>query len=394
MKLFHFKDLKLNRWNFVSQHLFLLFLLLGASSCQQKANSQVKKETVPVKQQSSPIPYSLVDSSTIILDYDMPIENVNPTDIPNNLLVPLFYEGQLCHWIREIYQDKRGDLWFGTNHYGVIRYQDNTLTYISEKEGLGGNRLNAITEDQNGNTWFGVSGGLTAFNGKTFKTYTSTDGLLNNEVWSLCLDSKGILWIGTIDGLCTFDGKSFSKVELPLAPIDNPNPILSDKRINSIYEDNQGVIWVGTDGYGICKIENDSITYLNTTHGLPDNNITGFLEDHGGNMWIGTMHGGISRYNGKEFKNFTADGLIQGVEISGLYQDKNNAIWFSAEHQGVYKYNGKEFTNYYKDNGLFSGGIISIYQDEQNRFWFGGWKGLFRFQNQKFEAVTKKGPWR
>lgn len=380
-------------WKWVFKNGLFVVAIFTMLSCQQPTKNQVKETPQPISQQQVALPVSLIDSSTTILDYDIPLKNVNPDSIPNDYFVPLFYEGQLCHWVRQIFQDSRGDLWFGTNHYGVIKYSDHTISYISKNEGLSGNRLNSITEDQKGNTWFGTAGGLTSYNGNNFKTYTIKDGLINNEIWCLFHDSNDLLWIGTIDGLCTFDGNTFNTVSAPLPHISNANPILADRRITAILEDQHGAIWIGTDGYGIIKLKGSSISYLNTQHGLADNNISGLLEDNKGHIWVSSMYGGISKYNGQQFENFTADGKIKGKEVSGLFQDDNNTIWFSAEHEGVFSYNGEEFTNYYKNEGLFSGGIISIFKDQQDRFWFGGWKGLFRFEQRKFEVITKSGPW-
>ncbi|MDX1479446.1 MAG: two-component regulator propeller domain-containing protein, partial [Saprospiraceae bacterium] len=65
-----------------------------------------------------------------------------------------FLEGQLCAWVRNMFQDARGHLWFGTNHDGVMWYDADTLRYIDEDDGLGGGRLNGMVEDATGNVWF------------------------------------------------------------------------------------------------------------------------------------------------------------------------------------------------------------------------------------------------
>ena len=57
-----------------------------------------------------------------------PVVITNDTvQIPMNWPLPLDYEGQLCHWVRNMRQDKSGTLWFGTNHYGLIRYANDTM---------------------------------------------------------------------------------------------------------------------------------------------------------------------------------------------------------------------------------------------------------------------------
>ena len=73
---------------------------------------------------------------------------------------PLFYiDGQLCQHLRKIYQDKNGQLWFGTNVYGIMRYDGEKLEYFDDKDGVDG-RITAILEDNKGNVWFGSASGL------------------------------------------------------------------------------------------------------------------------------------------------------------------------------------------------------------------------------------------
>ncbi len=51
---------------------------------------------------------------------------------------PLFFiDGQLCQHVRKIFQDRSGNLWFGTNVYGLMRFDGDTLVYFDEKDGLG-----------------------------------------------------------------------------------------------------------------------------------------------------------------------------------------------------------------------------------------------------------------
>ncbi len=324
---------------------------------------------------------------------------------------PLFFiDGQLCQHVRKIFQDKRGNLWFGTNVYDLMRYNRDTLEYFTEKDGLGGGRITGFVEDDKGNVWIGTYAGLTKFDGKSFTTYTEKDGLLNKEIWSLIIDSKGIFWIGTNEGVCYFDGEKFTTFPIPKAQVKDTTTVYSYDRITSIIEDNKANLWFSTDGFGICiynpKAEpgesDKTFTLITKEDGLPDNTIHDMMEDSNGNIWIGTFFGGVSMFNGKTFTNFTTDGIINGVEVSGFFEDSNGDIWFAAENFGVYCYDGTSFTNYYTDDGLITNGILCIYRDKERRFWFGGWGGLFRYDpsaslrsgEEAFISVTKEGPWK
>ncbi|MFT4665021.1 MAG: ligand-binding sensor domain-containing protein [Gammaproteobacteria bacterium] len=307
---------------------------------------------------------------------------------------PLFFiDGQLCQHLRKIFQDSKGNLWFGTNNYDIMKYDGHALKYFTKDDGLNNGRITGIVEDSIGNVWFGTSKGLAKFNGKSFTTYTEKDGLLNDEIWSLIIDENGIFWIGTNDGLSRFDGNHFTTISIPKGEVEDANTIYALDRITGIAEDKKGNLWFGTDGFGICKYDGETFTNFTMANGLCDNTIHELMADSKGNLWIGTYWGGICKYDGKTFTNFTKDGVISGLEVSGFFEDNNGDIWFAVENNGVYSYNGQSFRNFNKEDGLVTNGILAIYKDKENRFWFGGWGGLFRYDGESFFSVTKDGPW-
>ncbi|MBK8655169.1 MAG: hypothetical protein IPN20_14965 [Haliscomenobacter sp.] len=66
-----------------------------------------------------------------------------------------------------------------------------------------------IVEDKAGNVWFGTSDGLLKYDGAKFTTFSEKEGLQNGEIWGLTIDKSGLIWVGTIEGVGRFDGKKF-----------------------------------------------------------------------------------------------------------------------------------------------------------------------------------------
>ncbi len=302
-------------------------------------------------------------------------------------------DGMVREFVRTMYQDTKGNYWFGTNGNGIIRYDGQTLETITIEGIHPYMRVIEIVEDKAGNVWFGTSDGLLKYDGKKFTAFSKKEGLQDEEIWGLTIDKSGLIWVGAIDGVSHFDGEKFIPFSLPDLKVENPQHMLSDKLVFKIIEDKNGTIWLVTDGNGIFKYNKGEFTHLTNKNGLTDNNAADILEDRHGNIWIGTFYGGISKFDGKTYTNFTKDGIIDGIEIGSLYEDSKGNIWFSVENQGVYRYDGTNFTQFTTENGLTTNGVLSIFEDNKQQLWFGTWQGICLYDGVKFMNAVEKEPW-
>jgi hypothetical protein len=149
---------KYNRLLFVFYCLFLLFIFVPCCYGQDKTS----------KVQSEP-----KDSSGV--SKTIPAGQIKIYGSPSDP----FLQGQVSQYIRRMFQDKNGNLWFGTNGDGVCRYDGKSFTNYTEKEGLTNKYVQSILEDRNVSpgevgVWFGASGGLFRFDGKSFTNIKKT----------------------------------------------------------------------------------------------------------------------------------------------------------------------------------------------------------------------------
>ncbi len=358
----------------IARNLILIILTLQISACL----GQFKEKSVNDKIGNE------VNNQPLILK-----QNTTFPQIHTNL------NGMVSQFVRSMYQDKKGNYWFGTNGNGIIRYDGQTLETMTIERTNPGMRVMKIVEDKAGNVWFGTSDGLIKYNGEKFKTFSKNEGLPGHdeEIWGLKIDKNGLIWVGSIGGVSLFDGEKFIPFSLPNLMVENPQHMLSDKLVFKIIEDNSGAMWFATDGNGIFKYKKGEFTHLTNQNGLTDNNAANILEDRQGNIWIGTFYGGISKFDGKKYTNFTKEGIIEGIEVGGFHEDSKGNIWFAAENVGVYKYDGTNFTLYTTKNGLTSNLVLSIFEDNKGQLWFGTWQGLCIFDVEKFVNAKDKEPW-
>ena len=322
---------------------------------------------------------------------------------------PLFFiEGQLCQHVRKIYEDTHGNLWFGTNVYGLMRHNGDTLEYFNEDHGLGEGRITGIVEDDVGNVWFGTASGLSKYeplqnreSNLRFTNFAASEGLDEKEIWSLMIDKDGLFWVGTLNGVYQFDGRTFKSFELPKNTVTDTTTVPSFDRITAILQDQAGGIWFGRDGFGITRLYQNNFEQYTRANGLSDNSVRDLMEDRRGNVWIGTMLGGLTRWTQGDFTQYPFGRPIKGWEIGALFEDRQSQIWLASENHGVYKYDSKSgsFEHFHTEQGLPTRGILSIYEDRSGRYWMGGWGGLFRYFPEeedaalRFMPVTVSGPW-
>ena len=298
-------------------------------------------------------------------------------------------ERQIADYVRRIFEDSKGNMWFGTNGLGVARFDGFELEYFSPDNGMGGYQVTGIMEDKKGNIWISNSGGISVFDGETFNTYSEKDGLPHNWAWCVLEDSKGQIWAGTLEGLCRLDGDSFEPVELPVTKADNPGSHLSINRIMSLVEDSQGNLWIATDGCGVYKYDGKNFENLTKKDGLQDNNVTRILIDSKDNLWFGSMFGGLTKFDGETFTEFSTTNEISNNEVWEVFEDSNGAIWFSSEGFGVYKYYNDELQNYSAKEGLGIPAVQIIYEDSKGHLWIGGGGGLYRKDGSNFYHVSR-----
>jgi len=302
------------------------------------------------------------------------------------------YQGnQISGVIRTVFQDKKGDFWFGTQN-GLCLYNKYGLVYFELKDANGQNiTVHAIIEDKIGNIWIGYGGGIAKYDGKYFTVYYQKEILINNGLWSMMMDKKGKLWIGTTQGVFTFNGEVFEHFEIPEGKIDDTRGISTTKIIHSIIEDQNGKIWFATNG-GVYIYDGNSLKNISEQDGLQSYFASQIIESTDGNFWISTTTG-IFRYNEKTLTNITEKLINKDGSIGCIYEDKNGILWFSVNKRDIYSYNGKEFTKIKNKENDFTPFPFQIYQDQKDRMWFVGFKGAYRYENDTFINVTRTGPW-
>lgn len=311
-------------------------------------------------------------------------------------------EPQISEYVREVFQDRDGHYWFGTNGEGVARYDGTSLTFLGPEQGFGGTAIRGIVQEASGAIWFATNRGVTRYESGVFRNYTTHHGLTDNSVWSIMLDSAGTIWVGTHGGVCRFDGESFSAFRLPSRKVEKPNSRFSPRVVFAMWEDRAGGLWFGTDGEGAHRYDGETFMSYTVADGLAGNIVRCIRQDRHGQIWIGTNGGGVSRFDGTSFETFTRKDGLGNNRIYEIFEDSTGNLWFSTLGSGVSRYDGTTFTRFGVKHGLVNMHpqsdpanihVQEIHEDRDGRLWFGCSGGLFRLDGDRFVNVTRNGPW-
>ncbi len=124
--------------------------------------------------------------------------------------------------------------------------------------------------------------------------------------------------------------------------------ILSQNVIYSIFEDADGVVWLGSsEGLSGWNKKTKELTTYTTADGLPSNTIYAIQGDGKDFLWIST-NAGISQFqkkNNKFINYYVSDGL-QGNEFykNASFKDKQGIIWFGGMN-GITYFNPQDIIN-------------------------------------------------
>jgi ligand-binding sensor domain-containing protein len=105
------------------------------------------------------------------------------------------------NYVFATHADPEDVIWVGTWGGGVSRYEESEWRNLSMADGLAGNIVYSIAQDDSGAYWFGTNRGISRYDGDTFTNFDSTDGLPGNHVYAIAVADNGDVWVGTRDGV-------------------------------------------------------------------------------------------------------------------------------------------------------------------------------------------------
>ena len=295
-----------------------------------------------------------------------------------------------------IYEDSKDNLWIGTWGGGLnMLNKERTgfkrfLSDPSNKDGIKDNIIWQITEDKNGNIWMETgSGGINKYNPVTnkFSVYhlDNSDSFTKQiHINDLLVDSEGILWAGSALGLSKFSDSANAFITYPVVLADGS---LVKSSVYKIYENSKKKLLLGISGSLIYfdKINKN----FKVEKSFPGKRILSISEDHNGMMWLGTTNG-LIKYNpvNSTFSTYTHSdkrNSICGNFIKNVFEDKSGVLWANCYNSGISKMTNRKSkfgllqSKKNDQNSLTDNQVSSVTEDKDGIIWIGTVKGLNKY---------------
>ncbi len=292
------------------------------------------------------------------------------------------------HSTRAIFRDK-GFLWIG----GTKTTKALADTIKTEVEFVGDDDYDAMSfyYDLNGHLWIGTNKNVIVEylpdQGK-YKYYWGS--IAKNLSYHLPFQNPvtGNYFIGTDAGVFRFN-----KADNELTPFPLPTPSKS-VIIQQVYQNAEGIWLVSSKGIFLIDAQKEVVAkYYTMANGLPTNTIRHMYEDAQGIFWLGTTDAGLVRWDRarNHFRQYTSEGELSNNKIYAIYEDDYQTLWLPSDY-GLMAFDKQTATTkvYLPDDGIAHEefNLYSHFQEADGTLYFGGLGGVTKFHPKNLRKDT------
>ncbi|HRF99940.1 MAG TPA: two-component regulator propeller domain-containing protein [Bacteroidia bacterium] len=153
-------------------------------------------------------------------------------------------------------------------------------------------------------------------------------------------------------------------------------------RFINIQKDDEGNIYLATDGFGYLKVPLDKntnentfnkreISWLSNGQGFFGNNPLCFKQDKFQNLWVGTLNDGLVVVNNKSSLSYNQKSGLEEEKVISVFKSSDSSIWTGTYGGGAFKYKNKKFTRCFWEQGISESIIKSICEDNNGNIILG-----------------------
>jgi signal transduction histidine kinase/ligand-binding sensor domain-containing protein len=286
------------------------------------------------------------------------------------------------HGFQSIAQDPDGSLWV------ALRASDAPLCHVTgsavkcfgKNDGIGISSIDALLPDGSGGFWLGGNNTLLHWDGRALEEYPT-----KGQIWSLARAPNGIVWVGIQEGGA---GKGLAQLkDGAVKPFITSTFDGSKFSVTSLLFDHHGNLWVGTDAKGLFRIHENAVEHYGRTDGLSGDSVWVLFEDREGIVWVGTTSG-IDSFRDPRVTTYSAvEGLGKDL-AAGILATRDGSIWV-ANNGSLDRIKDGNVSSIGQGDGLPGNQVAAMLEDHTGSMWVGVDDGLYLFKDGRFRRMAE-----
>jgi ligand-binding sensor domain-containing protein len=270
-----------------------------------------------------------------------------------------------------------GKIYFGTAGEGIYYIERNKIKKLTENDCEYNKRIESLFCTKNNRIIFNSGKDVYMYSNNKTNLSEIEHHIFLNKINAICEDNDGVIYFGTDEGIVLWHSKIVDEIK----HING----LTNENIFSIYKDDDGTMYFGMNSGGVAIINRYRTVIFNEGTGLINNNVTSIIVCNSGEYYFGTREQGISVYKNGSFKKFN----VVSQQILCAYKSSDGKIYFGTNGGVVIIRDGK-IEKITKREGLLSNIVTAISGTSDGIVYIGTVRGLNIFKNGVIKSVTKK----
>ncbi|WP_016777460.1 hybrid sensor histidine kinase/response regulator transcription factor [Anaerophaga thermohalophila] len=327
--------------------------------------------------------------------------------------------GMNSDWITHLFRDKRGNIWISSWQGAltlISRERDIIKSWSIEDIPLNLTHFSPFSMTQGGENeyWLGLwEEGIINFSlegdsiviQKHLELGDPSASIASNIIFDLTFDKDSNLWVGTPTGLTKIRNPKQQSPAYMQFNAESRDKKLSHNEAYAILCDASGLIWAGTSGGGVNKIDNkiklfNTYTIGDASVSPGSQSVSAFVKTIDGKLLVGVKSLGFGEYNPEDqtFTRYTRlpvfDRLPGDINtVNCFHRDSKGYLWLGTRYQGVIKLNTEtgEYIIINKNTPQYdfpSREISDIREDPFGHIWIGTENGLYKVVPSEPESFS------
>ena len=164
---------------------------------------------------------------------------------------------------------------------------------------------------------------------------------------------------------------------------------LSDTYIRGLFEDRDGVIWIGTAVGGLHYYANGRLSRsFGPADGVATGILASFAQDREGRVWVGSNANGLSVYEDGRFRRLSDSESPPSRSIASLLVDSRGDLWIGTASHGLFRRREGRYEPFGVAQGLSHALIALMIEDWEGTLWVSTGHGISRLTRDRIDEVA------